>query len=167
MGRDKALLTIDGVPMARRVANGLTAAGATTVVAVGGDAVAMATLGLDVIGDDAPGEGPLGGVLTALRWAGTRPCVVAPCDLVDPDPSTLAGLPAGLDAGIEIVVPEVDGEWWPLPAAFAPSARAPLADAFGRGERAVHRAIATCAFRAVPAGPLRDADAPGDLPTGR
>lgn len=52
MGRDKALIEIGGVPMARRVADALGAAGAAEVVAVGGSAPALRSLGLTVAPDD-------------------------------------------------------------------------------------------------------------------
>ena len=72
MGRDKALLPVGGVPMALRVADALRAAGADEVVAVGGDATALAALGLTVVPDDHPGAGPLAAIVTALA-AGAAP----------------------------------------------------------------------------------------------
>jgi molybdopterin-guanine dinucleotide biosynthesis protein A len=72
MGRDKALLPVGGVPMALRVADALRAAGADEVVAVGGDATALAALGLTVVPDDHPGVGPLAAIVTALA-AGAAP----------------------------------------------------------------------------------------------
>ena len=55
--------------MAVRAADALRAGGATEVVAVGGDLPGLGAVGLDARGDDHPGEGPLGGILTALRLA--------------------------------------------------------------------------------------------------
>ncbi len=85
MGRDKATLPIDGEPMAARVANALAGGGCEPVVAVGGAAIA----GLDTVPDAHPGEGPLGGVITALRHLGVDTVVVA-CDLPDLDARTVA-----------------------------------------------------------------------------
>ncbi|WP_434127450.1 molybdenum cofactor guanylyltransferase, partial [Enterococcus faecium] len=45
MGTDKALIEVDGGPLARRVANALRAAGADPVIAVGGDLEALGDLG--------------------------------------------------------------------------------------------------------------------------
>ena len=70
MGRDKALLEIEGIPMARRVAEVMRLAGCIPVFAVG---PARLAAGLDVVSDDHPGEGPLGGILTALRAAAPGP----------------------------------------------------------------------------------------------
>ena len=69
MGRDKALLLVEGVPMAQRVAEALRAAGATEVLAIGGDAPALTALGLHLRPDDRPGDGPLPATITALGAA--------------------------------------------------------------------------------------------------
>jgi molybdopterin-guanine dinucleotide biosynthesis protein A len=66
MGRDKALVEVDGLPMASRVAAALTAAGCRSAVAVGGDAAVHARLGLSSVPDRWPGEGPLGAIVTVL-----------------------------------------------------------------------------------------------------
>ena len=66
MGRDKSLLPVHGAPMVMHVVSALRSAGCDPVQAIGGDAPALAALGLDVVGDGHPGEGPLGGVITAL-----------------------------------------------------------------------------------------------------
>ena len=64
MGRDKALVAVDGVAMAERVARALEAAGCADVRFVGGDAPALAALGRPVLPDAYPGAGPLGAVIT-------------------------------------------------------------------------------------------------------
>ncbi|TML12241.1 MAG: hypothetical protein E6G39_12150 [Actinobacteria bacterium] len=66
MGRDKALIEVAGEPLVQRVARALTAAGAERVVVIGGDRRRIEALGLEVVADRFPGEGPLGGVLTAM-----------------------------------------------------------------------------------------------------
>src|SRR5687768_5401850 len=85
MGADKALVEGDGLAMARRAADALWAAGATEVMAVGGDAQALGRLSLEVVRDLHPGEGPLGGILTALAATDEDVVVVLACDLVAAD----------------------------------------------------------------------------------
>lgn len=67
MGRTKALIEIDGVPMAGQVAAALRDVGCSSVVAYGGDPVELEPLGLPVLPDQYPGSGPLGGVLGVLE----------------------------------------------------------------------------------------------------
>ena len=195
MGRDKALIQIGGLPLAVRVAAALAAAGATDVRAVGGDAAALAAHGLLSVPDRWPGEGPLGGIVTALTSlaapaapgaeggedggadagpAGDGPgiVVVAACDLVAPSPATLAATVAALagapDAGV--AVPTLAGRRRWDQAAWETGAAGPLEAAFAAGERAVHRAV-TAAGLAVVEVPgldpasLADADTPADLRT--
>jgi molybdopterin-guanine dinucleotide biosynthesis protein A len=168
MGRDKALLAIDGDPMASRVVRALKDAGATDVACVGGDVEALRALGHVAIDDDRPESGPLGGMLTGLAWASEQITLVTPCDLVAPAAGPFRALVGALmDSDALAVVPIVDGRWRPLPAAFRAAACAALAEAFADGERAVHRAIERLDFVAVDVGALPDADSPEDLPDHR
>ena len=156
MGRDKATLPIDGVPMAVRVAEALVAAGATEVICVG---PAVGTL--DGLADDHPGEGPLGGLLTALAWAGDRVVVVAPCDLLTPDPAAFATLAAAADPVAASLAAR------PLPIGIRAAALEPLRGAFAAGERSIRRALASTGVPvvevALPAAALADADSRADL----
>jgi molybdopterin-guanine dinucleotide biosynthesis protein A len=170
MGRDKATLDVDGVPMAGRVAAALRAAGCAAVVAIGGDPLALAPVGLDVVGDDHPGEGPLGGILTALRWFGSRAeakarVVVVSCDvpwIAADDVRRMIDAPA--PAGAVVVAHSTRREplcaVWPLPP--PPSVVA----AFAAGERAVHRALATLEVVEIGVDPaaLRNVNTPTDVP---
>ena len=63
MGRDKACLPVAGVPMATHVARAMLEAGAKEVFAVGGDAEILGVLGLRIIPDQVPHEGPLAGII--------------------------------------------------------------------------------------------------------
>lgn len=180
MGRDKALLEVEGQAMAVRVAAALVDAGADPVVAVGGDADALAAVGLEVVADETPGEGPLGGLVTALAVA-PRPIVfAAACDLVSPSASAIAATVDALVAEPEdtgdtgqrglpaVAVPVVGGRRQWMHAAWRTAAERPLRAAFAAGERAVHAAVAAGRLRVVdlelPDAAVADADSPADLP---
>ncbi|MEY2422939.1 MAG: hypothetical protein QOI95_3006 [Acidimicrobiaceae bacterium] len=168
MGRDKALLVVDGEPMARRVARALTEAGAAEVLCVGGDIDALRALGLVAIDDEHADAGPLSGVLTGMAAASEPITVVAPCDLVDPTERSFRDLVRALAAGEAMAaVPIVDGRWRPLPAALRTSAHPALVEAFAEGERAVRRALERLDLVAIDVGALPDADTPEDLPDRR
>lgn len=168
MGRDKALIDIAGEPLAARVAAALAGAGLAPVTCVGGDLVALRQRGLVAVADGHPGEGPLGGVLTALARHPAGGVVVAACDLVAPTVDAvrrllLAGDQAP-DAGV--VVPVVAGRCQWLHALWRPSAAPGLTAAFAAGERSVGRAaVANLTVHAyAETDPLADADIARDLP---
>jgi len=161
MGSDKATLPVRGVAMAQRVADALTAAGCAPVVMVGGDARELQSLRLEHVDDDFPGEGPLGGILTALA-RGSAALVVA-CDVPNIRPQTLRRLIDTLgDHQAAIACTE---HLEPLCALWSPSASATLRSRFVAGERAVHRAIEGLDVVAVtvPADELRNVNTPDDL----
>ena len=95
MGTDKALVEVDGRALALRVADALRAAGASRVVAVGGDLERLQALGLEAVPDLHPGEGPLGGILTALAATDQDVVVVLACDLPAADPSAITAVVVG------------------------------------------------------------------------
>jgi molybdenum cofactor guanylyltransferase len=155
MGRDKAAIEIDGRTMAGRVAAALREAGAADVACIGG--------ATGDVPDDYAGAGPLGGIVTAARWAGGRSVVVAPCDLVEPDASLFVALAAAVRAGAPAATPAAEE---PLPLAVAPATAAALRAAFDAGERSVHRALAAVEGAVRLDLPVVDADTPAELPPG-
>jgi molybdenum cofactor guanylyltransferase len=175
MGRDKALLVVDGDPMVLRVAAAARSAGAAQIVAVGGDAAglraALAGHDVGVRADRFPGEGPLGGLVTALGEVDEPVVLALACDLLAPDPAAMASTVAALDdPAPAVAVPEADGRDQWLHAAWRRAVAAPrLAERFAAGERSVHRAVAQAQLTVVRlpglvAGALADADVPDDLP---
>jgi molybdenum cofactor guanylyltransferase len=169
MGRDKALIAIDGRPLAVRVADAVTAAGASRVTAVGGDLDALRAEGLAGVADADPGAGPLTGIVTALVHAADDIVFVAGCDLVMPSSEAIATTVRALaaDPAADVAVPLVRGRRQWMHAAWRRRAEAPLAASFAAGERAVHAAVAAGGLRVVdvtldPAA-VADADTPADL----
>jgi molybdenum cofactor guanylyltransferase len=166
MGRDKSLVAVDGQPMAVRVAGSLADAGCRPVVVVGGDATQLRSLGLSVIDDQWPGEGPIGAIITVLRYT-SMPTVVVACDLPWLDPITVAALqpqsPMGPSPDVTVAT---TGRDEPLCACWMPSALSVLERQFSDGERAVHRVLAALQVLRVPvaAAALRNVNTPEDLP---
>jgi len=79
MGRDKALLELNGVPLVVHTARLVeTVASTPTIV---GAPERLGGLGFTVIPDDWPGAGPLGGIATALRASDASWNLVVACDL--------------------------------------------------------------------------------------
>lgn len=170
MGRDKALVTIDGVTMAARVADALWAAGAQEVYAVGGDAPALGSHGLVVVPDDDVGAGPFLATLTALRVASAPVVLVVSCDLSHPDPIAMAATVAALESsapGVVLAVPLVAGHRQWTHAAWRIEALPALAEARSRGVGSLKRAardVSCIDLHGLPPAALADADTPADLP---
>jgi molybdenum cofactor guanylyltransferase len=81
MGRNKALLPFRGGVLIESVA-GIVRQAAGEAILVG-DPNLYAALGFTVVPDLYPGEGPLGGILTALRHSGASWNLMVACDMPD------------------------------------------------------------------------------------
>jgi molybdopterin-guanine dinucleotide biosynthesis protein A len=165
MGRDKATLEVDGLAMASRVAAALTGAGAAPVVAVGGDGAALVALGLGWMPDRYPGQGPLGGILTAFTALTDHDVVaVVATDLPDLTAAAVSALVDGLGEHAVALAGREQAE--PLCAVWRVARCLPhLQAAFSGGERAVHRAMAELDQVVVPvsAQDVRNVNQPDDL----
>ena len=171
-GSDKALAIVDGRAMARRVADALDDAGAAEVLAIGGDSVALAALGITPVADRRPGEGPLDGLITALGAATNDLVVVLACDLPFVTSELIGALVSAVAVGSgvggqarpdvalagqrgpDVALAETDGRIEPLVGCWRTSSCLPvLEQAFATGQRAVHRALAGLSATAVVASP--------------
>jgi molybdopterin-guanine dinucleotide biosynthesis protein A len=172
MGRDKSTMQVDGTALAVRTTDVLRAAGCAPVVAVGGDESALRALGLEVVADIWPGEGPLGGVLTALRHLGERGAdavVIVACDLVEIDVPSVGGLIAAWHSGgaVDAVV-ATSGRLQPLCAVWAARCTPNVERRFVAGTRAVRDALADLVVLPVEVAPraMRNVNTPSDLAGG-
>jgi molybdopterin-guanine dinucleotide biosynthesis protein A len=144
MGRDKALVPVDGVPLAAVVARALAAAGADPVVAVGGDLEGLRAAGLTAVPDPHQGAGPLAGIATALRHLDADVVVVLACDLPNASPDAVRAVVVALRAQPEahVAVPVLDGRPEPLHAAWRRSALPVVEAALAGADGAVRPVLA-------------------------
>ena len=174
MGRDKAVIQIEGARMVDRVAAALAAAGCSNVVAIGPRQLAGDLAHID---DLYPGEGPLGGVLTAMGSVASVDawlCVVA-CDLPWLDVDSIdalhraaasAAAPGHNAAEVDVVVARTD-RIEPLCALWNSSCRDAVQQAFDSGQRSLLEVFKVLNVVEVPVRPLalRNVNTPEDLPT--
>jgi len=171
MGQDKSLLKVHGVALASVVAAALSEAGASEVIAVGGDIANLSSLtGIDrAVPDRHPGEGPLGGVLTAFDYAEDDVVVILACDTPQVGASTPAALVAALSMDHQVAVSYavVDDRIQPLTAAWRRSlAWEPLQRAFEQGVRAPRSVLGDLTVlevRTIAPEAVDDVDHPEDL----
>lgn len=167
-GSDKARAVVAGARLIDRALAATAAFEPVWVVAGTPDrAAGLAPLLPDperVVPDDAPGAGPIGGIATALRLAGTGWVAVLAVDLplvegswwaalmaaAAAAPANAAAAPAGA-APRAIVARAPDGRWEPLAAIYhADLAPAAAERAAPGGDRSLQRFLAAAGAQAVP-----------------
>lgn len=154
MGMDKAFVLLDGLPLASRVEAALRAGGATEVMAIGGDAPGLRALGLRFVVDEHPGDGPLGGIISALRASEDPVVVVTATDMPFLNGKDVTPLLEALaaDDTVEAAVSAADGHAQPIHAAWRVRALPTLETAFAAGERSPRRLLATLPHALVELG---------------
>lgn len=163
MGRDKALVEIDGKPLAAVVASALgEVCGAVHLV---GDPARYGGLGLPVIADRMRGSGPLSGIEAALGATTFDWNMIAACDMPALDGPLLRRLLEA--AGDDGAVPRYpDGSLEPLCAVYHRRCHSAAAAALESGVRRLSDFIATLTVRYVQvtdARPFLNLNTPGDL----
>ncbi len=164
MGRDKAFVEVDGTAMVARVATVLRAAGCEPVFAVGGDRLALEAAGLGFVADVFPGEGPVGGVITALEAAPPGGVVVVACDLAYLTADTVRALVAA--GGTAPVTVAVTDRVQPMCALWSQDSLEAVRVAFADGERRLMAVVDQLQAFQVAANPqdLANVNTPADLP---
>lgn len=166
MGHDKAFAHFEGRPLAEIARCALVEAGAVEVLSIGGDEARLAALGFTAVPDDAAGEGPLGGLLTALRAAASEWVAVLATDLPHASAGTVRDLLAHTGDGSDAVVPLLNGRPQPAHAVWRRDCRQLLEPHFAAGERRLRQALHHVRARLVTVrdpDSLRDVDTPADL----
>lgn len=174
-GRDKLAEPIDGRPLLHHAIDAVRSFVTEVLVVISPQATPPAAMGVIVVRDPAPFEGPLAGLLAGLHAAHERAVLVVGGDMPDLLLEVVEMLLGELDeAGVEAVVLEHDGRARPLPmvvrrdAALAAATRLMAAGERRLGalpEALPATVVAEAAWRALdPDGrTVRDIDTPADL----
>ena len=167
MGTDKATYEVEGIAMANRVADAATEAGASQVLLIGGTQAKSKSLRGDWKKDSFPGEGPLGGVITALKHSDHDAVVVLSCDMPFITSSVIHSLVRALDDA-QATVGRTDRLNWLCAAWSKSECLTTLQSVWKRNERAVHRAavLLDVAEVPVPAVAVRNINTVADLLAG-
>jgi molybdopterin-guanine dinucleotide biosynthesis protein A len=164
MGTDKATFEVDGVSMAQRVADAATNAGAAEILFIGGTQAQAKKFSGTWKKDLYPGEGPLGGVITALKSSSHDAVVVLSCDMPFVTDSVISSLIRALPDA-QATVGRTDRLNWLCAAWTKSECLKTLESVWKRNERAVHRAavLLDVAEVPVPAVAVRNINSPSDL----
>lgn len=163
-GGDKTLRLLHGQPLLEHILARLAPQCATLAINANGDPARFARFGLPVWPDEAPGLGPLGGVLAALEASPLPFVLTVPGDAPFLPPDLVSRLHAGR-GGAAVAQAHSAGRTHPVVALW-PRALAPaLRQALAAGERAVGRFAAThgAALVAWPGEPFLNLNTPEDL----
>jgi molybdopterin-guanine dinucleotide biosynthesis protein A len=167
MGRDKALLPFDGPAMLARVAARALETGYPVMV-VGRARPEGWDIGqVRFVEDNAPGAGPLRGIVTALGASGGDVIAVA-CDMPLLDAHALRWLASLHEPGGNGVVVMREGRMEPLFSLYGFTLLSRFEARLAAGELAMKEAIEACGLRGVEAPPeiarlLTNVNTPGDL----
>ncbi len=134
MGRNKALIELDGVPLVARTLTALHPLTAEQLI-VANEPEPYRFLGLPIISDLEPGYGPLMGLYSGLKAAS---CDLAVAVAVDMPFLSSAFLQALLDLapGHDVVIPETAGRLHPLCAVYRRATCLPaIEEAIARKQR--------------------------------
>jgi molybdopterin-guanine dinucleotide biosynthesis protein A len=166
MGTDKALLLVEGRPMAVRVADALRVGGCVDVRCQGGDADRLRAVGLAVLPDPEPHAGVLAAIVSALAAIAPAAAVVAACDLAYLDgPTVERVVHAGHERSGAAVAVACDDHGAHLLAWWSPIAIGALRQLVIDGEVSYRRAIDRLDAVRVPVEPavVRNVNRPADL----
>jgi len=141
MGRDKASLPFRGSTLVETVAEAVRAAAGTVTLVGGSPPAEMGSFGFVL--DSYPGEGPLGGILTALRSTHADWNLIVACDMPELSGDFLGQLMDGAEhSQADALVPfGPSGRLEPLCAVYHRRAQAGLGRAFACGVRKVAVAL--------------------------
>ena len=140
-GRDKALVEVGGKPMLERMIELLRCV--TKQVKIVAAASKYAAFGTDIIADGWPGEGPLGGIITAIEDAAKNPAdcewnLIVSCDMPFLTADWLRFLrERAARSNAQVLLPHSTGGPEPLCACYRTDAGRALRSVFETGVRKV------------------------------
>jgi molybdopterin-guanine dinucleotide biosynthesis protein A len=149
-GKDKALLTIDGVPMVRRMAGRILQVVDEIIIAARDSAqyeslAAISAIpdGAEVVFDTVRGYGPVAGILAGLGASKSEYSICLACDLPYVNPEVIDALFGCAEANnSDVVIPKhPDGVLEPLHAVYGRSMADACRDAIDTGEHTIRGAM--------------------------
>lgn len=142
MGRDKAFIEIAGKPLIEAVI-AVAREVSDEVILVAPDAQRLAHLGLPVLAEEAPGQGPLEAMRVGLDAISAPAAFVLACDLPGLSAPPLEKMRTLLKDETDAIVPRENDRDHPLCALYHKRCGKSFESSLKDGERAVHRALAS------------------------
>ena len=140
MGQDKALLEVDGKPLLLHAIEKLKPHVRELIVI--GEPRKYGHIWPDVLPDEIPGLGPLGGIVTAMGAARHDRMLVLAVDVPGVNADLLERLTRELPENADALVPRHDGQLEPLVAAYHRRCHTAFMDHITRSQLSMHGALA-------------------------
>jgi molybdopterin-guanine dinucleotide biosynthesis protein A len=148
MGRDKAMLPVDGRPMIEHICDLIRPHFGQLLISAG-DAGKYSFLGIETVADKIPGRGPLVGIASALEASAHELNAVVACDMPDINIDFIKRMIKECE-GYDAVVPRTGVSFLePLCAVYRKSMAGPLNDALSAGEIKLSDVLRRCNVRFI------------------
>jgi molybdopterin-guanine dinucleotide biosynthesis protein A len=146
MGTDKSMLPVGGLPMIEHICRQLSITFSRVLISAN-DAEKFSFLGLDVVPDRIPEQGPLMAVASSLEVSASEFNLIVSCDIPEIRLPVVRRMLAEAN-GVDIVVPVTnDGKQQPLFAVYRRSARRYIEEAIESGARRLSHIYGFCKVR--------------------
>ena len=163
---DKTLVPVLGTPLVRHTVDALAPQVGGIVLSCGREVEPYASLGHPVVSDVDPGNGPLGGIASALPTVETDWILVHPGDTPFPDPGLVARLGPTADSR-GVAVPRAGAQRQHLVMLLSRAMAEELAAYYESGGRAVREWLDECEVEGVDMSDVGDSffnvNTPADL----
>lgn len=134
-GRPKAQAIFDGRAMLARVVDAVREVCGAGVLVIGGDPRWAEAAGAVFVPDESPGEGPLGGLVTAAKASAAPRLFLAACDMPLLSAELVAAVVDAWDEGVDLVCPSSEAGDEPMATLYGRRALDVLCEAFAAGVR--------------------------------
>ncbi|MBI5789132.1 MAG: molybdenum cofactor guanylyltransferase [Candidatus Schekmanbacteria bacterium] len=158
--QDKAWLELGGKPLIRRVADCLAPL-FDEILLVGAASIRYKELGLTIIPDEQPGEGPLGGLYTGLQVAQTPWVFCCACDMPFLNPTLITALLDQIEPEYTAVVCRWEQHLHPLHAFYSQSSLPQIKQTLDVDKRRLHDLLANLRVKYIDEGFIKLYDPQG------
>lgn len=167
MGRDKRFLKVGNENLLERQIR-LLEKHFPEIIISANDPVKLGYLNLQVVQDEQAGQGPLGGLSSALAASNSEHNFVVAVDIPNIDMKLVEKMLTHLDTVSAVIPVSVDGHQETLFAFYSKSCIPIFKSALKDGERAIHRALKKCPVYHFPMKnrlAIKNINSPGDFET--
>lgn len=148
MGIDKSLLPIDGQPMIKKIAEQLHGTFDQILIS-SNEKEKFAFLGLEVVPDKIPGQGPLMGIASTLQVSDNDVNFVVACDIPRINLSFVRKMLTEANA-VDLVIPTTgDGKYEPLFAVYCKSALGAINEVLSSGGHKISDVFSRCRIKYI------------------